>query len=220
MRILPLAIRRPAPSRPEDAPADHPIDTPEAQRLWWGHESKRREENTVPSVRRYAIAVLDLRRAVANEDAAFWLKDLGRQLDDLHRLMDDWRQLDNAEREACFHNVSLARHRPVWPDAHPDPLVARYIALVFYFNACVRQAIRTSRLLRRHGEPDNHAVVTVRETLNAIARVPQRTVQIQRSLLRTRDRTPLPEDLLENLPEDHLPDDVPDAAEAAPAQAP
>ena len=179
---LPSYRPRLAPVRPKDTDPRHPIRTPEAQRLWWGHPRPEAPDRAIPSAPAFARAVLDL-RPVANDDIQWWLRDAIRRLRQIADNLRAWSIADNALRHAFLRNAPIAPEAaPPRSVEHAEPLVRLHIQNIVNLDRCVRNALYTSHLLHVRGLPGNSATAVVREALKAQAALPREAVRLQRRL--------------------------------------
>ena len=99
-RARSTAPRRPKPCRPPDGPRRHPIRSPEAQRLWWGHSGNGDGKRAIPSIVDYASVIAAIRAHTDNADANWWLAETALRLDAALSGARSWRHADNAMRDA------------------------------------------------------------------------------------------------------------------------
>ncbi len=176
------APRRPKPSRPPDAPRRHPIRTPEAQRLWWGHLSGRDSKHSIPSIVDYATAIAAIRAHADDADAAWWLDETRERLDAALSGVRSWRHADNAMRDAFLRGLPPRPWTSPRLNPHPDPLVTAYAELLLDYDACVRAAHTTETYLSRRDLPSNGTRHLSREIRIAIANIPRSASAVARRL--------------------------------------
>ena len=174
--------RRPKPCRPPDAPRRHPIRTPEAQRLWWGHAGDRDRKHSIPSIVEYATAIAAIRASAHDPDAAWWLAETRERLGAALSGVRSWRHADNAMRDAFLRGLPPRPWTSPRLNPHPDPLVTDYAELLLDYDACVRAAHATSTYLHRHDLPSNGARHLSREIRIAIANIPRSAMAVVRRL--------------------------------------
>ena len=177
-----LAWRRPKPQPPTNAPTNHPIRTPEAQRLWWGYSSVREPGHSIPSIVDYAAAIAGIRARADDPDAAWWLEETGERLAAALSGVRSWRHADNANRDAFLHGLPPRPWTSPALNPHPEPLVNAYAALLLDYDACVHAAHATLGYLRRQALPSNGAHDLSREIRFAIANIPRSAVAVARRL--------------------------------------
>ena len=180
----PTAPRRPRPSRPLDAPRRHPIRTPEAQRLWWGHSGNGDRKHSIPSIVEYATAIAAIRANAHDPDAAWWLAETNERLGAALSGVRSWRHADNAMRDAFLRGLPPRPWTSPRLNAHPDPLVTAYAELLLDYDACVHAAYATSTYLHRRELPSNGARHLSREIRIAIANIPRSAVAVAKRLRR------------------------------------
>lgn len=118
----------------------------------------------------------------SNEEVASWFGEAERRLRQLHRDLEDRRELDNAVRDAHFHNIAFqAELGKPGSGTHPDPLVDVYADVVADCRTCARGAIETSRPRRHHGKPESYATVMARSIRDAILDVGRTAARIRRT---------------------------------------
>ena len=176
------APRRPKPCRPPDAPRRHPIRTPEAQRLWWGHASDRDRKHSIPSIVEYATAIAAIRASAHDPDAAWWLAETRERLGAALSGVRSWRHADNAMRDAFLRGLPPRPWTSPHLNPHPDPLVTAYAEVLLDYDACVRAAHATATYLSRRDLPSNGARHLSREIRIAIANIPRSAVAVARRL--------------------------------------
>ena len=176
------ATRRPKPCRPPDAPRRHPIRTPDAQRLWWGHSGNSDRKHSIPSIVDYAIAIAAIRAHAADPDAAWWLAETHERLGAALSGVRSWRHADNAMRDAFLRGLPPRPWTSPRLNPHPDPLVTAYAELLLDYDACVHAAHATSTYLHRRGLPSNGARHLSRHIRVAIANIPRSAVAVARRL--------------------------------------
>ena len=183
IRTLALPVRRPrlARVRPDDAPPDHPIRTPEAQRLWWGYEHPGNRQLDIPSAPAFARAVLDLRPVADNDDIQWWLADAHRRLSRISANLRAWSMADNAVRHAFLRNAPIApESAPPRSLDHAEPLVRLHIHNIVNLDKCARNALYTDHLLHARGLPGNSATTVVREALAVQCTLPREAARLHR----------------------------------------
>ena len=176
------APRRPRPCRPPNASHRHPIRTPEAQRLWWGHSGGGNRELSIPSIVDYASAIAAIRTHAQDLDAAWWLTETGERLGGALSGVRSWRHADNAMRDAFLRGLPPRPWTSPRLNPHPDPLVTAYAELLLDYDACVSAAFATSTYLRRGNLPSNGARHLSREIRIAIANIPRSAVAVANRL--------------------------------------
>ena len=179
--------RRPKPSRPPDTPRRHPIRTPEAQRLWWGHCSD--SNRSIPSIVDYATAIAAIRAHADDPDAAWWLDETRERLGAALSGVRSWRHADNAMRDAFLRGLPPRPWTSPRINPHPDPLVTAYAELLLDYDACVRAAHSTSTYLIRRDLPSNGARHLSRDIRIAIANIPRSAVAVARRLASPNQKT-------------------------------
>ena len=183
IRTLALPARRPrmARVRPDDAPPDHPIRTPEAQRLWWGYEHPTKRDLDIPSAPAFARAVLDLRPVADNDDIQWWLADAHRRLSRIAANLRAWSMADNAVRHAFLRNAPIApESAPPRSLDHAEPLIRLHIHNIVNLDKCARNALYTDHLLHARGLPGNSATTVVREALAVQCALPREAARLHR----------------------------------------
>ena len=176
------APRRPRSSRPPNAPRRHPIRSPEAQRLWWGHSGDRDRKHSIPSIVDYATAIATVRAHADDPDAAWWLAETRERLGAALSGVRSWRHADNAMRDAFLRGLPPRPWTSPPLNPHPDPLVTAYAELLLDYDACVRAAYATSTYLSRCELPSNGAQHLSREICIAIANIPRSAVAVANRL--------------------------------------
>lgn len=185
IRTLALPARRPRMTsvRPDDAPPNHPIRTPEAQRLWWGYEHPSKPELDIPSAPAFARAVLDLRPVADNDDIQWWLADAHRRLSRISANLRAWSMADNAVRHAFLRNAPIAPESALPRSLHhAEPLIRLHIHNIVNLDKCVRNALYTDHLLHARGLPGNSATTVVREALAVQCALPREGARLHRRL--------------------------------------
>ncbi len=183
IRTLALPARRPRMprARPDDAPPNHPIRTPEAQRLWWGYEHPSKRELDIPSAPAFARAVLDLRPVADNDDIQWWLADAHRRLSRISANLRAWSMADNAVRHAFLRNAPVApESAPPRSLDHAEPLIRLHIHNIVNLDKCARNALYTDHLLHARGLPGNSATTVVREALAVQCALPREAARLHR----------------------------------------
>ena len=178
----PTAPRRPRPCRPPDATRRHPIRTPEAQRLWWGHAADRDPKHSIPSIVEYATAIAAIRASAHDPDAAWWLAETRERLGAALSGVRSWRHADNAMRDAFLRALPPRPWTSPRLNPHPDPLVTAYAELLLDYDACVHAAHATATYLSRRDLPSNGARHLSREIRIAIANIPRSAVTVAKRL--------------------------------------
>ena len=181
-RARSTAPRRPRSCRPPNAPRRHPIRSPEAQRLWWGHASDRNRKHSIPSIVDYATAIATIRAHATDPDAAWWLAQTRERLGAALSGVRSWRHADNAMRDAFLRGLPPRPWTSPRLNPHPDPLITAYAELLLDYDACVNAAYATSTHLARHDLPSNGARHLSREISIAIANVPRSAVAVAKRL--------------------------------------
>ncbi|MCY4029626.1 MAG: hypothetical protein OXH75_25340 [Acidobacteria bacterium] len=176
------APRRPNASRPPDAPRRHPIRSPEAQQLWWGHSGDRSRKHSIPSIVDYATAIATVRAHADDPDAAWWLAETRERLGAALSGVRSWRHADNAMRDAFLRGLPPRPWTSPRLNPHSDPLVTAYAELLLDYDACVRAAFATSTYLNRRDLPSNGARHLSREIRIAIANIPRSAVAVANRL--------------------------------------
>ncbi len=176
------APRRPKSCRPPDAPRRHPIRTPEAQRLWWGHAGNRDRKHSIPSIVEYATAIAAIRANAHDPDAAWWLAETRERLGAALSGVRSWRHADNAMRDAFLRGLPPRPWTSPRLNPHPDPLVTAYAELLLDYDACVHAAHATATFLSRRNLPSNGARHLSREIRSAIANIPRSAVAVAKRL--------------------------------------
>ena len=191
-RTKSTAPRRPKPCRPPDAPRRHPIRSPEAQRLWWGHSGSGDPKRSTPSIVDYAAAIATIRAHGDDPDSAWWLAETRERLGAALSGVRSWRHADNAMRDAFLRGLPPRPWTSPRLNPHPDPLVTAYAELLLDYDACVHAANATSTYLHRRDLPSNGARHLSREIRIAIANIPRSAMAVAKRLGRAETRAASP----------------------------